>query len=277
MIKSLFTSVLLLLIGKFAFSQCIDKKLVKEGLQFTNYIHPRFSSDNTPYSTVYTFYPNGEVYNAGHALVKNTIDIKQAAANASKYKYRVDNAIKVYASKRFFSELRFQSVSVEYPEPDWIPDSVLENSTLYKEDSVLRKLHKLAIKTKDNYTYCYTYEFKADSLSSYPFNLVVDKYGRVIRHFYFPSKNQYKPLNKHFTYCQLINIARKSQKHIDTIESIQLSYNTSEKRFYWVISQHIADTHQDGSYHFNVVQIDAANLSKVKRTMGTLMVGPSEP
>ncbi len=274
--KSLLTGVLLLLMTRFAFSQCIDKNQVQEGFQFTNYKHLCFATDNTLYSTIYTFYPNGEVYDAGHYLVKNTIDIKQAAANASKYRHIADNTIKDYAGKSFFSELHFQSVSIEYPQPEWMPDSILENSTLYKEDSVLRKLHKLAKKTEDNYIYCYTYEFKADSLSSYPFNLVVDKFGKVLRHFYFPPKNRYKPVNKHFTYCQLITIAQKAQKHINPIESIQLSYNSSEKRFYWIISQHIANEHKEGSYYYNVVEIDAANLSRVKRTRGALIAGPSE-
>ena len=46
--KNLLTGVLFLLIGKFAFSQCIDKKLVQEGSQFTNYKYFHFTFDNAP-------------------------------------------------------------------------------------------------------------------------------------------------------------------------------------------------------------------------------------
>jgi len=46
--KNLLTGVLFLLIGKFAFSQCIDKKPVQEGSQFTNYKYFHFTFDNAP-------------------------------------------------------------------------------------------------------------------------------------------------------------------------------------------------------------------------------------
>ena len=236
---------------------------------FSNHKHSRnFNNDTISYTGVYYFDPDGKVfdiYRNGNYLVKDAIDIKQAAASVLKYRSKIENAIKAYAGDRFFSALQLKSMGVLYPERVEVPI-----------DNEHRKIVVRYEKIKDDYKYVYLYDFKADSTASCEFSFDVDRFGNVIPRFDFPPKERYKPINKTFTYCQLINIARKAQKHIYPIGSIQLNYNVDSKRFYWVIFQDISDNSPGPQYCYEV-QIDAADLSKVKQKRYRCEIGINKP
>ena len=257
MIKMLLVMVLLIITEQIAFSQCIDHERIRQGSPFSSYKHSRYvNTDTITYTDVYYFDANGKVdgdYGNGNYLVNDAIDIKQAATDAQKYRLKVENAIKAYAGNRFFSELHFNFTAVLYPERVEVPI-----------DNEHRKIEVVYEKIKDDFKYVYFYDFKADSMSSCEFRFEVDRFGKIIPRFDFPPKDRYRPINKHFTYCRLINIARKAQKHIDPIGSIQLNYNVDTERFYWVILQDISDK-PPGMHYFYEIQIDAADLTKVKQ------------
>lgn len=257
--------VLFVAIESIAFSQCIDREKIQKGYTFDNYKHSRsVKADTITYTQVYAFAQNDEVYQNGNYLVNDAIDIKQAANNIRKYRQKGENAIKAYAGNKFFSELHFKLAVIVYPERVEVP--------IGNGHSKIEIMYK---KIKDQFKYVYLYDFKADSISSCEFRFQVDRFGKVILNFELPPKGRYKPINKHFTYCQLIHIARKAQTHIDPIRSIKLCYNINNKRFYWIISQDISDKAL-GSHYYNYVQIDAADLSKVKKAKGLYEMGITE-
>jgi hypothetical protein len=234
------TVLLTIFIQYTAYAQCIDKEKIQYGGDYghTKYIH---------LCPTYSFAFGGDTTKSWNIL-GNPISIQQAPANVLKYKRKVDDAIKAYAGNRFCSDLHFQSVDVVYP----------ERLQAFK-DSGRWEVTLKHYKAK----YLYYYEFEPDTASSYLIGVAVSKDGRIISPFNFPSKKEYKPIDKAFTYCKLIDIATKVQKHIDPIESIKFEYDTKRKRFYWRISQEVVNSHE-GLNHLNQVFIDAADLTKTR-------------
>jgi hypothetical protein len=223
-----------------AFSQCIEKKQIKYGgdYGFVNYIH---------LCPTYAFAFGGDTSRKWNVL-NDPIDIKQAPSNALVFKKKVENAIKNYAGNDFYSNIKFQSVDVVYP----------ERLKLFKSkgrQGVTLKYYKA--------NYFYYYQFKPDTIAAYLIGIAVDKSGKILNPFVFPAKKNYKPIDKDFTYCKLVQIAKSKQKNIDPIESISLEFDTKSQRFLWLITQAIVSSHE-GINSTNQVTIDAANLSIIE-------------
>jgi len=110
--------------------------------------------------------------------------------------------------------------------------------------------------------YFFYYEFQPDSFATYHIGIAVDKKGKIISPFTFPSKNDYIPVDSNIDYCQFLSIARNNQPNIDPIKEIKLEFDPKEKRFYWLIIQEIVNI-KEGRNEFNQVAIDAADKSRV--------------
>lgn len=229
-------------------SKCIsvDKLKYGGGYSYTNYIW------NCP---TYSFAYGGDTSKNWNAL-DDAIDIKQAPPKVIELKNKIDHIIRAYAGSSFYALVKFNSVDVVYPDK-------LQALT----DSGRTGLTLKHCKAK----YLFDYHFGPDTAKPYLFSVAVNKYGKIISPFPFPPKRYYKPIDKTFTYCRLIAIARKVQKNIDPIDEISLQYNKKSKRFYWLVAQAIPDDHE-GLVHNNEVMIDAADLSKVKKTKGEASV-----
>ncbi len=225
-------------------SKCIGTDKIKWGGGYgdTEYIW------NCP---TYSFAYGGDTSKNWNAL-NNAIDIKQAPQKVIELKNKIDHIIRAYAGSSFYALVEFISVDVVYPDRlQALTDSGRTGLTLEH------------CKAK----YLFNYQFGPDTAKTYIFSVAVNKYGKIISPFPFPPKRYYKPVDKTFTYCRLIAIARKVQKKIDPIDEISLQYNKKSKRFYWLVAQAIPDDHE-GLVHNNEVMIDAADLSKVKKTQG---------
>jgi hypothetical protein len=223
-----------------AFSQCIEKKQIKYGgdYGFVNYIH---------LCPTYAFAFGGDTSKKWNVL-NDPIDIKQAPSNALIFKKKVELAIKNFSGNDFYSNLKFQSVDVVYPER-------LKLFRTEGRQGVTLKYYKAK--------YFYYYQFKPDTSAAYLIGIAVDKNGKILSPFVFPAKKNYKSVDKDFTYCKLIQIAKSKQKDIDPIESISLEFDTKSQRFLWLISQAVVKPHE-GTNSINQVTIDAANLSIIE-------------
>ena len=249
MLRSTLLLILGIAIQLTTFSQCIDSTKIKWGgdYGFINYIRQ---------CPTYNFAYGGDTSKHWNVL-DDAIDIMQAPIKVIELKHKVDAAIKNYAGKNFYSDVRFNSVEVVYPDK-------LKTFT----DSGRGGLTLKYCKAK----YFFYYTFQPDRIGKgYLIGVAVDKYGKIISPFTFPSKNDYKPIDKTYTYCKLIDIARSTQKNINPIDEISLNYDKKNKRFYWFISQAIVDTHE-GINYINVVTIDAANLSRAKTYKSHAMI-----
>jgi hypothetical protein len=229
-------------------SQCIDKNKIEFGGDY-NFVNYMFLVPS------YSFAIKGNTSRNWNVL-NDPIDIKQAPKRALIYKESVEDSIKKYAGKDFFSNLEFENVEIVYPE---------KYQTFI--DSGRQDVTQKVCKAK----YFYFYQFKPDTLASYLIGIAVNKVGKIISPFNFPSKKYYKPIDKTFTYCKLINIARQAQKDIDPIKEISLQYDKVKKNFYWLISREIVNE-KEGINYINQVEINAANLSDVKRVQSEVMV-----
>jgi hypothetical protein len=230
----------LILVQGAAFAQCKEKPRIEFGgdFGFVNYMF------NCP---SYTFAYNGDTSKNWNVL-NNHIDIRQAPKKVLFYKKMVEKNIKNYSGNKFFSDLRFYDVDVNYP----------EKFEAFKDSGRSGMLHVYS-KAK----YFYYYRFGPNDTASYLIGVAVNKTGKIISPFTFPSKRHYRQIDKNFTYCKLIEIARRVQKDIDPIDEIKLEYDNKKKRFYWLISQGLVDSHEGVNY-LNQVMIDASDLSNVK-------------
>jgi hypothetical protein len=245
--RCVITVLVLIFLATAAFSQCIDRQKIdwsEDGLFFDyGYLTPSYS-----------FAFKGDTSKQWNIQFAN-IDIRQAPANALKFKSKVDRAIKVFAGSEFFQNLKFDEVSVCFP----------ERLKLFTDSGAQVSLEHFKSK------YTYSYSFEPDSITGYNIVVAVNRFGKIITPFIFPSKRFYKPIDKSFTYCKLIEIARKAQKNIDPIDKISFEYDKKKKRFYWFISQALVNEHEGANY-VNVVYIDAADLKKVTTERSTMFV-----
>lgn len=242
--RFLFLLVLLVLFDSNSFCQCINNVIVKYGGEYDSYKYI-FGCPS------YTFAIHGDT-SKNWGVLNDPIDIKQAPAKALVFKRSVENAVRKYAGESFFSNIKFIDVQVVFP------DSLNE----FKGRSDVTKTKCLA-------TYFYHYQFKPDSVAFYLIGIAVDSNGKILSRFEFPSKKDYKPINRRFSYCTLIETAKRIQKGIDPIQEIQFNYNQQTKSFYWLISRGLVtkETHEGVNYIKQVV-IDAADLSKAKAVTG---------
>ena len=192
-----------------AFAQCIDRKKIdwsEDGLFYNyGYLCP-----------AYFFSYGGDTskkWNIGFA----NIDIRQAPPNALKFKEKVDQTIKNYAGGIFFRNLKFNNVEVCYP----------EKLKAFKDSGAV-----LATLAHYKCRYTYNYSFEPDSLTGYNICVGVTSSGQIITPLIFPSKRFYKPINNLFTYCHLIEIARKAQKTLTL--SIRSALIMIRKRKYFI-------------------------------------------
>ncbi|MEN0052649.1 MAG: hypothetical protein AAGC65_03230 [Mucilaginibacter sp.] len=232
-----------------AYSQCIDRGKIKYG---GNY----YSTDYIRLCPTYAFATNGDTSKNWNVLT-DPIDIKQAPAKALAYKRNVDIAILKYSGDKFYSKLNFHSLEVVYPQRlNWFKKQGRQDVTL--------KYYKAK--------YFFFYQFKPDSIASFLIGIAVNKEGKIISPFVFPSKKNYAPIDTSFTYCKLLEIARSKQRDIDPVQELSLEFDTKSQRFLWLISQSVVDT-KEGDNFFNQVMIDAADLSKVQtaKTYATIV------
>lgn len=246
--RLIITLLLSIIYKSSVFAQCINRKKINwsdDGLFYNyGYLCP-----------AYFFSFGGDTSKKWNIGFEN-IDIQQAPANALKFKQKVDQAIKDYAGKDFFKTLKFNNVEVSYP----------ERLKFFKDSGAV-----LVTLAHYKCSYTYNYSFEPDSLTGYNICIGVTSSGQIITPFIFPSKRFYKPINKSFTYCQLIEIAKKAQKNIEPIDRISFNYDKKKKLFYWTISQEVVSVHE-GSNNINEVIIDAANFNKVLTKRSTVLV-----
>lgn len=219
-------------------SQCIGREKIVFGgdYNFVDYIF---------HCPTYSFAINGDT-SKNWNILNDPIELKQAPAKALKYRRFVEVAIKKYSGAAFFADLKFIDVEVVFPD---------KFSAFSGRSDVSQRYCKAR--------YFYHYQFTPDTIAKYLIGIAVDDRGKIISPFTFPSRKYYRPVDKSFTYCKLIEIARKNQSKIDPIEDIKLDYDKKDKKFYWLISQAIVNVHE-GRNDVNLVYIDASDLSKVK-------------
>lgn len=220
------------------FGQCIDREKITYGGDwgFVKYIHR---------CPAYNFAFDGDTSRSWNVLA-DPIDILQAPREVLSLKQKVERKIKEFAGEAFFAKVKFNSVEVVYPE-------LLTTFRDGGREHVTLKYCKAK--------YFYYYEFKPDTLATYHIGIALDDKGNILSKFNFPSKSQYKEIDTAFSFCRLIDIARKKQMNIDPIKEIKLEFNNRTNRFYWLVIQGLVNTKQ-GKNYFNQVFIDAADLTK---------------
>jgi hypothetical protein len=230
------------------FSQCIDRDKITYGgaWGFVNFIHR---------CPTYNFTFGGDTSKNWNVL-GDPIDIMQAPTKVMTLKKYVDNKIREFAGDKFYSKVTFNSVEVVYP-----------NKLQAFKDSGRQDVTLKYCKAK----YFFYYEFKPDTIATFHIGIALDNSGKIISKFNFPSKNHYKAVDTNYSYCQLIDIARKVQANIDPIKQISIEYDTKAKRFYWLVLQDIVNSKQ-GINYFNQVYIDASDLSKVTTSKGSVRI-----
>ena len=224
------------------FSQCIDREKIKAGgdYGFTkyNWLCP-----------AYSFADSGDTSKKWNVL-GDPINIQLAPQGTLTIKKHVEDAIKKYSGNDFYSNLKFNSVEIFYP----------ERLRLFKRAG----RQEVTLRNYDHKTkYFFYYQFSPDTSASYLIGIAVNKYGKILSPFMFPPKKWYHPIDKSYTYCKLIDIARKAQPNINPIGSIELMLDTKSQRFLWLISQELVNSNE-GLNYINQVTIDAANMSKVR-------------
>jgi len=230
------------------FSQCIDRKKISYGGDwgFVDFIHR---------CPTYNFTFGGDTSRNWNALA-DPIDIMQAPSEVLTLKKTIDDKIRDFAGELFFSKVFFNSVEIIYA------DRLKAFVDSGRQDVTLKYC-----KAK----YFFYYEFKPDTIATYHIGIALDKNGNIINKFNFPSKDYYKSIDTTFTYCKLLEIARKVQQNIDPIEEISLEYNAKTKRFYWLLSQEVVDQ-KEGTNYFNQVYIDAFDLTKATTSRASVRV-----
>lgn len=237
--RSLFI-LLFCVTGFTAFSQCIEKQQI-------GFSGSWYSNDFMHLCPTYTFTFNGDTSkNWGVYFGRSHIDISQAPVKIFALKNSIDKKIKSFAGDSFYSKVQFSFVEIVYP-----------NKLKALKDSGFTEGTLKYCKVK----YFFYYQFNPDTNTIFHFGIAVDKYGKIISKFDFPSKENYKSFDTSFSYCKIIAKAREIQKNIDPIREVTLEYNEKMKRFCWSISQDIIKlTYRVGYY--NHVYIDASDLSK---------------
>ena len=225
-------------------AQCIDKEKITYGGDwgFTDYIHR---------CPTYQF-AYGGTDSKEWGVLDDPVSMAQAPAIVLKIKRKVEDSIRRYAGENFYQQLHFSSVEMVVP----------EQLGYFKKEGRQDVTLKYC-KAK----YYFYYEFKPDSIASYHYGVAVDKHNKIVSPFKFPKASEYRPINKKFSYCQLLRIAEQAQPSIKPIETIRMVYDSKDKRFYWLVSQEIVNQHEGVNY-YNQVLIDAADLTKTKKRQG---------
>lgn len=223
----------------YSFSQCIDKEKITYG--------GNWHSGYVNVCPTYEFAFGGDT-SKNWNILGDPIDIMQVAKVVMPIKSFVEQKIKNYADEFFFSRVKLNSVEIAYPQDaqKFIDSGRIDN---FKKSCAAK--------------YYFYYDFMVDSLMPYHMGIAVDSLERIISPFEFPSKKNHKSIDTNYSYCQLINIAKKVRKDIEPIEEIQFQYDKNTKQFYWLIIEKIKNEKQGLNYFYEVV-INAANLKETK-------------
>jgi len=225
--------------GLTAFSQCIDKQKIGFSGDWN-------SNDVMHLCPIYSFAFNGDTSKNWHLFISSHYtDITQAPVKIFALKDSVDKQIKSFAGDSFYSKVHFSFVDIVYP----------EKLQAYKDSGLTPSLKYCKAK------YVFYYQFNPDTNTIFHFRIALDKYGKIISKFDFPSKENYKNFDTSFSYCKIIDRAREVQKNIDPIREVTLEYNDKMKRFCWSISQDLINL-KYGVGSYNRVYIDASDYSK---------------
>ncbi|MCC3157088.1 hypothetical protein LJ737_07550 [Hymenobacter sp. 15J16-1T3B] len=220
-------------------SKCIDEEKVKYGGDFNSY-------DYTYFCPTYHFAYDGDTAKSWSIL--NPIDIHQVSNTVFPIKNRIEKQIQAYAGQSFFSHLEFSSVDVVYPD------------SIRKFDNRGPAVDMSRCKSK----YYFFYVFKADTEAVYNIGIAADEQGNILSPFNFPAEADYKPIDSTLTVCRVLEIAKKANRKINPVAEVQFEYNHKSKRFYWLVSQEIIDSHE-GINKFNQVEIDASDPTNIKK------------
>lgn len=224
----------------FAKSQCTDSIDIKLGgdFNFVPYIH------NCP---TYSFAFDGDPSKEWNFL-GNPISINQAPKEVLKFKRKIESKILEYAGKNFSEKLKFYNVDVVY----------LEHAKKFNKNG-RRETFSTSCKAK----YFYYYNFKPFHNITYLVGIAVDRKGKIISEFNFPSHKDYKEFDSDFSICKIIDIAKKQPISITPIDSISLEYDKTNKIFYWNILQKF-EVKNVGYNKYNSVIINASDLTQIK-------------
>jgi len=221
--------------------QCIDRDKITCGGDWSGY-------DYTFFCPAYCFSYDGD--SSGHwGILNNKIDIRQAPPVVYTLKKKLEDSILSYAGTAFFSRLRFYSVDVVF----W--DSAAKFTPRVPACSAQKCKAK----------YYFSYEFRPDSIAQYHIGVALDSLGNVVSKFNFLPAKKYRSIDTSFTYCGLIQSARKAQPGIDPIKEIKIDYDEKKERFYWIVIQSEMNSNptKKGMQSIHKVKIDASNLHKV--------------
>jgi hypothetical protein len=227
-------------------SHCLEDEKVEYGGDFNSYNY-------TYFCPFYSFKYHGETSTKWDFL--NPVDIMQISSTLFPVKKKVEYQIQDYAGESFFSRLEFSSVDVVYP------DSVK------KFEGRMPEVDMSNCKAK----YYFFYVFRADVQAVYNIGFAVNEKGAIISPYDFPSKGYYRPIDTTLTVCKALEIARKANPKLGPIDKVTFDYDVKAKRFYWIVSQAIQYKHA-GINKFNLVLIDAANPSIVKKQQGQVSI-----
>ncbi|AHM59257.1 hypothetical protein D770_04950 [Flammeovirgaceae bacterium 311] len=226
------------------FSQCIEQEKIGLGGEFGSIPH-------TFRCPTYNFSFKG-VESKEWNIVDDPIHITQAGDEVLLIKEQLEKKIMDYSGEDFFSKLTFHSVEVSYP------DSVEKFKTrMPKVD-----LEKCTAK------YFFYYYFVPEDFMKYCIGFALDTDGNILSNFNFPSKNEYREIDKSLNKCEVLDIARATNKEIDPIDKISFEYDDEKKIFYWLIKQKIVNP-KEGVNEYNVVVVNAADRTEIlsfKRT-----------
>jgi len=239
-----FLLILLFVFGApMGFAQCPDEGKAWFGGDFG---HHEFIS----FCPSYDFAEGGAT--ATRWSILNPIDIRQAAPAVLSMKQAVEQKIRAYAGESFFSRLSFSSVRVVYL------DSIAQFSGFGAGINLARCKCK----------YFLTYYFRPVSAATSPkaaycVGIAVDEQGTILSPFTFPSEQDYQPVEPTLTVCEVIARARQFAPKLGPIAEVRFEYDSSSKRFYWLVEQEVTSPKR-GENIFTQIVIDAANPAQVK-------------
>jgi hypothetical protein len=227
-------------------SLCLEDKKVRYGGDFK-------AHNYTYFCPAYQFAYDGDVSKSWNIL--NPIDIRQVATTLLPVKKKVEQQIRDYAGNALFSKLRFSSADVVYT------DSI--NKFAGRVPEVDMKFCKAK--------YYFYYTLQADAQAVFNIGFAANKQGFIISPFDIPAKRDYAAIDTTLNVCRILAIARKYNPKIDPIAEVTFDYDSKSKRFYWLVSQKIINSHE-GANTFNQVKIDAARPSKVEKLKGEVTI-----
>lgn len=240
--------VSLLVVSQLATAQCIDSTTVTYGGDwgYSDYIHR---------CPTYQF-AYGGTESKDWGVLDDPVSMAQAPAIILQLKHAVEDSIRRYAGPQFYQQLHFSSVEMVVP----------EQLRYFKKEGRQNVTLKYC-----RAKYYFYYEFKPDSLASYHYGVAIDKHNKIVSPFQFPKASEYQPVDLTFSYCQLLRIAEQVQPDLKPVAHIKLVCDKQDKRFYWLVSQEVVNEHE-GVNQFNQVLIDAADLTKTRRSQGKVSI-----